>query len=314
MTLIHHDKAELACVFMVEPGHYEWPAMLLASSLMAFAADDVALHAYCRSHLIDQLHPETLRFFERNGVQLAPISPEFEVPYPQGNKLYACAASRAAPATILFDTDMFMLQPAFLGDALRVGTVSGRPTGDWMWGKTVDAWRAAYASVDMELPRGRLARPSGSYVAPSMSAGFVAHHGDQFGKIWRDTALAIEARRLAKGIYPTLDQISLPVATHLAGLKMNMIDVKWNKAGAIKPQALRNVICYHYQKAQTLLELPIKWVADELLRDFTEFDGLESMIAFYDVHSAKPADVIHNAGFQRAVIAKQRAVDIPHER
>jgi hypothetical protein len=95
---------------------------------------------------------------------------------------------------------------------------------------------------------------------------------------------------------------------------MNMIDVKWNKADAIKPQALRNVICYHYQKVQTLLELPIKWVADELLRDFTEFDGLESMIAFYDVHSAKPADVIHNAGFQRAVIAKQRAVDIPHER
>lgn len=85
---------------------------------------------------------------------------------------------------------------------------------------------------------------------------------------------------MAKGIYPTLDQISLPVVTHLAGLKMNMIDVKWNKAGAIKPQALRNVICYHYQKAQTLLELRIKWVADELSRDFTEFDGLESMIAF----------------------------------
>jgi hypothetical protein len=38
------------------------------------------------------------------------------------------------------------------------------------------------------------------------------------------------------------------------------------------------------------------------------------MIAFYDEHSAKPADVIHNAGFQCAVIAKQRAVDIPYER
>ena len=53
MALIHHDKAELACVFMIEPGHYEWPAILLAFSLMAFAADDVALHTYCRSHLID---------------------------------------------------------------------------------------------------------------------------------------------------------------------------------------------------------------------------------------------------------------------
>ena len=103
---------------------------LLASSLVAFAADDVALHTYCRSHLIDQFHPETLRFFERHGVQLTPIWPKFEVPYPQGNKLYACAATRAAPAIILFDTDMFMLQHAFLGDALRVGAVSGRPTGD----------------------------------------------------------------------------------------------------------------------------------------------------------------------------------------
>jgi hypothetical protein len=54
---------------------------------------------------------------------------------------------------------------------------------------------------------------------------------------------------LAKGIYPTLDQISLPFVTHLADLKMNMVDVKWYKAGAIEPQGLRNVACYHYQKA-----------------------------------------------------------------
>ncbi|MCF6445930.1 hypothetical protein [Nereida sp. MMG025] len=313
MTLIDPKKADIACVFMVEPGHYEWPAVLLASSLMAFALDDIAIHAYCRGHLIDQLHPDTLAFFQRHGIQLDPIHPEFEVPYPQGNKLYACAASRPAPATILFDTDMFMLRPAFLGDTVRKGTVSGRPTGDWMWGKSVDEWRAAYASVDMDLPRLRLARPSGSYVSPSMSAGFTAYADPDFGGVWRDTALRIEEKRLAKRIYPTLDQISLPVAIHRACLKMNMIDVIWNKAGPIKPQALRNVVCYHYQKSETLLGLSIKWLADELLRDFSDFDTVEELIAFYEEHAARPADVLHNEGFRDAVLAEQRKVDEPHK-
>ena len=128
---------------------------------LAFAADDVALHAYCRTHLIDQLHPETLRFFEQYGVQLAPISRQFEVPYPQGNKLYACAASRAVPTTILFDTDMFMLQPAFLADTLRSGAVSGRPTGDWMWGMAVDAGARLTRQLIWGCPVAGLHAPAG---------------------------------------------------------------------------------------------------------------------------------------------------------
>jgi len=105
----------------------------------------------------------------------------------------------------------------------------------------------------------------------------------------------------------------LPVAIHKAGLKINMIDVIWNKAGPIKPQALRNVICYHYQKAQTLLDLPIKWLADELLRDFSDFETTEELIAFYEENAERPSDVLHNAGFQDAVLAEQRKVDAPHK-
>ena len=304
--------APIAAVFMVEPGAYEWPAILLVASLRAFASDDVRLYAYCRDSLIDQLHPDTLAFLEAQQVTLRPISPAFAVIYPQGNKLYACADPRPEAATVLFDTDMFMLQPAMLSRTLVAGAVSGRPTGNWMWGKTPQDWEPAYASVDLPLPHRRMSRPDESFTLPSMSAGYVAYTEPAFGRIWRDTALTIEARRLARGIYPTLDQISLPVAAELLGLHLNMIEVGWNKAGRITPQAIRDVIFYHYQKAQTLLDLPVKWLADRLLAEYSRWPNVEALLSFYEAEAARPPSVVNNAGWRDVVLAEQRGVDISH--
>ena len=305
----HPAQTPIAAVFMVEPGAYEWPAVLLAASLRAFAQDDLALYGYCRAELIDMLHPRTLAFFKTNGVTLRPISPQFEVVYPQGNKMYACADPRPQPATMLFDTDMFMLQPMRLSETLVPGCVSGRPTGNWMWGKTPQDWAPAYESVGLGLPPARMSRPDGTFTAPSISAGFVAYMDQPFGAVWRDAALVIEAKRLAKGIYPTLDQISLPVAAELAGLRLNMIDTKWNKAGAITAQSIRSVVSYHYQKAETLLKLPVKWLADRLLAEFSEFGSVEELLDFYDREAQRPETVVHNKGWKATVEGSQRAVD-----
>ena len=309
---LHHADTPIAAVFMVEPGAYEWPAILLAASLRAFAYDEIRLYGYCRSELIDQLHPATLAFFKANNVTLDEIHPQFEVIYPQGNKLYACAAPRPEPATMLFDTDMFMLQPALLSQTLVPGAVSGRPTGNWMWGNTPQDWAPAYESVGIALPRTRMSRPDQSFTMPSISAGFVAYMGSHFGEVWRDTALTIERRRLAKGIYPTLDQISLPVAVERAGMRLNMIDVKWNKAGKIGEQAIRQIIAYHYQKAETLLTLPVKWLADRLLAEYSQWNSVEALLAFYDREAARPDTVIHNDGWRKVVQAEQLRVDISH--
>ncbi|MBS1301385.1 hypothetical protein [Loktanella sp. SALINAS62] len=307
--MTHPVQTPVAAVFMVEPGHYEWPAVLLAASLRAFALDDIHLYGYCRAELIDQLHPRTLKFFDANGVTLRPISPQFAVPYPQGNKLYACADDRPQPATMLFDTDMFMLQPARLSETLVPGYVSGRPTGNWMWGTGPQDWAPAYASVDLPLPRTRMSRPDGTFTCPSISAGFVAYSDSEFGAIWRDVALVIENKRLARGIYPTLDQISLPVAAELIGLRLNMIDVKWNKAGKITAQAIRGVISYHYQKAETLLNLPVKWLADRLLVEFSDFQNVEELLDFYGREAARPAAVVHNDGWKKTILAAQQRAD-----
>ena len=305
----HPAQTPIAAVFMVEPGAYEWPAILLAASLRAFAQDDLRLYGYCRAELIDLLHPETLAFFESTGVTLRPIEPRFEVIYPQGNKMYACADPRDEPATMLFDTDMFMLQPMRLSEVLVPGRVSGRPTGNWMWGKTPQDWAPAYESVGLALPPARMSRPDGTFTAPSISAGFVAYTEPEFGAIWRDAALVIEGKRLARGIYPTLDQISLPVAAELAGQRLNMIDTKWNKAGAITAQSIRSVVSYHYQKAETLLALPVKWLADRLLAEFSRFATVEELLAFYDREAQRPATVVNNAGWKDAVQGSQRAAD-----
>ena len=305
----HPAQTPIAAVFMVEPGAYEWPAILLAASLRAFAQDDLRLYGYCREELIDLLHPRTLAFFKANGVNLRPIEPRFEVIYPQGNKMYACADPRDEPATMLFDTDMFMLQPMRLSETLVPGRVSGRPTGNWMWGKTPQDWAPAYESVGLALPPARMSRPDGTFTAPSISAGFVAYTEPEFGAIWRDAALVIEGKRLAKGIYPTLDQISLPVAAELAGLRLNMIDTKWNKAGAITAQSIRSVVNYHYQKAETLLALPVKWLADRLLAEFSDFATVEDLLDFYDREAQRPPTVVNNKGWKRAVERSQRAAD-----
>ncbi|MBV0913169.1 hypothetical protein [Anianabacter salinae] len=314
-TLTPHPPGgapDLGIVIMVEPGRYEWSGVLLVSSLLAFAYDDIAIHAYCRRGLIDQLHPHTLAFFERHGVALSPIDPGFAVPYPQGNKLYACAAPREAPLTLLLDTDMMMLRPARLVDAFRKGSVGGRFTSAWMWGKTVEDWRAAYASVGMEVPRHRMHRPNGSYVPPSIAAAFVIYEGAEFGGLWRDTALAIEERRLARGIYPTLDQISLPVATYRAGLRPNVLDAAWNKGGELTKAQGASVIVHHYQKAERLLASETRWIADAVLRDFARFDNVEALIAFYEAEGARPPEVDGNEGYRETVLARQREVDDKH--
>lgn len=313
MVLQSSSEDSVAAIFMAEPGDYEVMALLLAASIRAFSYEKTAIYAYCRDHLIDQLHPKTLAFFKDNDVHLEPITPKYAVPYPHGNKMYACAAKRPERGTVLLDTDMFFLQPCFLSDAIRTGCVSGRRTSDWMWGKTVQEWEAAYKSVGLDVPKHRLARKSGSYVMPTISAGLVAYEEPDFGEIWLDVALEIERKRLAKGIYPTLDQISLPVATYKAGLKLNMIDRKWNRAGeGIGPAAVENIIAYHYQTLPRLGKTPILWLANKLMEDFSEFDDLPDAADFYATEGNRPADVLKNDGAQSAVIAKQLEVDKAH--
>lgn len=309
----HTAEDSVAAIFMAEPGDYEVMALLLVASLRAFSYEKTAIYAYCRDHLIDQLHPKTRAFFKDHEVVLEPISPAFEVPYPQGNKMYACAAKRPERGTVLLDTDMFFLQPCFLSDVVRQGCVSGRRTADWMWGKTVQEWELAYKSVGLDPPKHRLARKTGSYVMPTISAGFVTYQDPKFGAIWRDVALEIEAKRLAKGIYPTLDQISLPVAVYKAGLKINMIERKWNRAGTdVGRAAVENVIAYHYQSLGQLSQTAVSWVADKLMEDFSEFASMEECRAFYASEGKRPSDVLKNQGAKSAVIEQQLKVDVAH--
>lgn len=307
------QRSDIAVVFMVEPGHYEWPAFLLAASLRAFSYENISLYAYCRAHLIEQLHPETLRFFDKMGVKLAPITPEFEVIYPQGNKLYACAAQRPEPATVLLDTDMFFLRPFMMSDTIFDRCVTGRPTGSWMWGKTVEDWAPAYASVGLETPSLRMVRPNGQYVPPSVSAGYVGYCAPDFGKAWVDVALEIERKRLARGIYPTLDQISLPVATFEQDLNLRMIEGTWNFATKNFDHPLQQVIGYHYQKADWLKQTQVIALADTLIEEFTIFENFDVLVEYYEHEANRPTDVIHNEGFWDTVIAPQRKVDIKHQ-
>jgi len=303
-----------AAVFMAEPGDLEWQSILLTCSLKAFACDDLSIWAYCRENLVDQLHPNTLAFFQEQGVTLRSIAPKFDVPYPQGNKLYACADQRSCDATILFDTDMFLVTNACLSDTLHEGHVCGRKTGNWMWGETLDEWRSAYASVGLDLPRHRMARHNNTYVTPSISAGFVAYKEPDFGQVWTDVALEIESKRMVEGMYPTLDQISLPVAVTKAGMSIKMIETKWNYAGLVGNVKSNDVIGYHYQKLERLADSPYVWIANSLIEDFTSFQSIESLIDFYMAEGSTPAEVSGNPGYDQAVSEKQRQVDVPFGR
>lgn len=110
----------------------------------------------------------------------------------------------------------------------------------------------------------------------------LAYENPEFGQIWPDVASEIERKRLAKGIYPTLDQISLPVATYKAGMKLNMIDRKWNRAGeGIGATAVKNITAYRYQTLPCLEDKPIFGLANQLMEDLSEFDSLTDPKQFY---------------------------------
>lgn len=222
---------DIGVVLMCEPAAYEWQAILLVSSLLSFAGPRTSIYAYCRRAIADQIHPRTREFFDRHGVGFEVIDPEFRVNYPQGNKLFACAMPRAEARTVFVDTDVMLMRPTALEEAFLRHCVCGRKTGAWMWGKTPEAWAPAYAAVGLPLPPRRMPQAYDGevrHVPPSLNAGVVFYDDPRFSSAWLSVAKRIEADATVKEIFPTLDQIALPVAAASLDLDLRFLDPTWN--------------------------------------------------------------------------------------
>ncbi|MEM6609593.1 MAG: hypothetical protein AAF689_13535 [Pseudomonadota bacterium] len=280
---------KIAVVALCEPGEFEWQAVLLMSSVLAFLQDEILPLVYCRRALLPLIHSRTRAFFDDHGIAFHPIDPDFKENYPEGNKLYACAMPRDVSRTLFLDTDLMVVQPTNAQEIFRPAHVSGRVTSDWMWGRTADAWRPVYADFGLRVPRMRLLRKRGEEMALvplSLNAGVVAFEDARFGKLWLETALRIESGGLVADPYPTLDQIALPIAAARAEMPLHLLDPIWNAPDRMMQRRPGAVKFFHYRRLKFLLPSPAQAIANVLIREFTAFDSLAEMVAFYEDQGA----------------------------
>ncbi|MEO0388678.1 MAG: hypothetical protein AAF281_14340 [Pseudomonadota bacterium] len=293
------DSARVAVVMMCEPAAYEWQAVLLTSSLLSYGYGSLTLYAYCRRSLAHALHPRTRAFFDRHGVHFDVIDPAFRVNYPQGNKLFAAAMPRPQRKTVFIDTDVMLTQPTLLAEAFFPGAVSGRPTARWMWGDTAQAWAPAYRAAGLPVTPRRMpqiGQGTTRYVPPSLNAGFVAWDEGAFSTAWRDVAQKIEADPSIADIFPTLDQIALPIAAETCGLGLRFLDKSWNASAEFARTRPAQVRVLHYQNLAALRASGAVALADQFLRDHAGFDSLADLVGFYAENGQKPPQVKNAPG------------------
>ena len=204
----------LTIFFMVEPGPLELQAHLLVASLEVNCTDNYRLVAFCRDDRIDDLNPATKDFLASTNTELRILTNTFEDGYPAGNKLIAASLINASGWSVFMDTDMMLVRPSsFLSQAagrrvsLCVDTVNG-------WTKSDAQWDALAHNLGMANLGHKIALRGGATSYPLYNAGLVLFPPpgpgtSDFGKVWLETAVGLDADEAIENKRPWLDTIAL---------------------------------------------------------------------------------------------------------
>lgn len=264
-------EAEDSIIFVVDGQALEAQSLLLAASLAKHHPDrsQVALIAYVSPRSVDSLTPATRALYARCGVQMQPLPAADGIwakPYPHGNKILACAASRSSKRSLFIDTDTVCLAPLTgmtLQDQSAVAVVpEGLPT----WGKEPDKWTRAYAFFGLAFPEDRVHLTRGRQLAypPYFNAGLISFSdlprpdtGETFAQSWLKTAIEFDHHCPIKGKRPWLDQITLPLTMKRFGYGYEVLHELWNFsiADRVKLHRAKKARLIHYHRGVHLRRL-----------------------------------------------------------
>lgn len=160
------------------------------------------------------------------------------------------------------------------------------------WGKPAGAWEMIYDMFNLELPeeKVRLVR-SGRESLPYFNAGVVAFpNASNFGKIWLESAQKIDANPDVMNRRPWLDQISLPIASRIAGLDFNILDRAYNfslsrnqkseekEKKVIEGLNREDPTILHYHSTKFFKGTKYAELADDYIKSFTCFSNIDELL------------------------------------
>jgi len=250
--------------FIAEGPHLTAQATLLAASLRFHNGHAFDILAYVPG--TDAISAPARAAFDHLSVTVEPLKTNpglWKLPYPHGNKIFACAAPRAPGTHVFLDSDMVCVAPLDFTDIAPPGTVAMVPEGTPTWGKGNDRWNRVYAHFNLAMPTDRvhLVRRRRIEYLPYFNAGMVAFdgatgaNGRGFGQLWLDTAHEIDQQVSVARKRPWLDQIALPVTLKRYGLGYNVLPDAWNfsiSERPYEPDARPRLIHYHSFRYSTL--------------------------------------------------------------
>lgn len=260
----------LTLFFIVEPPTYQYMACYLAASIRNHLPANVKLVGYCPSDRIGQITPEVIETLRRMDCPVRPFerADHFSPVYPHGNKILACLEERDTDFSGFVDSDVLILRDNKIENLIAEGHVSASPAASLRWAPP-DMWERIYGAFDLPVPeqRIRLMRDKRVPNVPYFSSGFVLFpqqrktaDGKTFPQIWYETAKHIDAIPDLDHKRPYLDQMSLPVAIHRAGLEWKELpeEQHYILGGSIRGTALpedRPIYTVHYRKWDVLKEI-----------------------------------------------------------
>lgn len=272
----------IAIVIMIEPGYLEWQSILLSCSLREYSLDPFKLYAYCRPDRIDKLHPYTVSYYRQNHDGIRPIpQPEFQVDYPQGNKIYACAEPRAEKTALFLDTDTVMLAPKNYFWARVNEGVSIKQGDIEAWCDDQDIWQHCYEQAGLSGPNLYLPNYEKRPLYPYYNAGFILFDNHAFAEHWKDISLKLDFDDKIPKKRPFLDQITLPIAIQRAKLRTGLLDSEWNGTFKYDLVEERNLILTHYHTAMKLVEFGYGHHANSLIAKHTKFESYYDLLKMY---------------------------------
>jgi len=269
---------KLSICFVCQRGQLELKACLLAASLVKNLGGDLQLHVAIPQPYQRYGVPsfDTLNFLKEIGANLIKIENNFTSDYPIGNKLFCLEVANTrtdAERIILLDSDMICLrelpanQNVFDGDVCLKPEVDHKIVSKYWKNRfggelpeLVEAdWKKCYSEFNLEIPQRRIKSTyTGENLFPYFNAGFICLKREtEFPATWIRVA-----SRLAAVIDPEkylyLDQFSLPIALHISGMKLQIMDDNFNYPVDVKNILPDNPPAFvHYHQPNILFNDPV---------------------------------------------------------
>ncbi len=265
------DPKSLALFYVADGVRLEKQSWLMAASLHAAHHGDgrVKQYAYVTEPHRAEIRDMSHAIYEVCGVEIRTMAepPEWQKPYPHGNKIVAACDPRGTTHAIFLDTDMACTRSLAEFMDLAPDTCAAAPEGRRTWGDKNARWTRAYAHFGMSVPKEQvtLLRGNQKKFVPYFNAGFVAfpdtphaEDGKRFGEHWLDTALDFDLNCSIANKRPWLDQITLPLTMKRFGYRARVLDEMHNYSLSHRRDYSRtpDAAILHYHRMKFLFQSP----------------------------------------------------------